>query len=147
MPNNDVIKFECPYCAQHIEASAKMIGTITMCPSCGKDLTVLDKALGKLLQKGQMSDMKLPAPLAGELKGRSERTRDIAAGFAAVAKWVLILYCITVGVAAVFAWVAAVGGDKSDCYWMIYVGGAAVGVAAWCFLLAQIIYIRAALEK
>jgi predicted RNA-binding Zn-ribbon protein involved in translation (DUF1610 family)/TM2 domain-containing membrane protein YozV len=40
VPDQDTIKFECPYCAQHIKASATVRGMEVGCPACGKTVKV-----------------------------------------------------------------------------------------------------------
>ena len=74
---------------------------------------------------------------------KAQELRGLADNFSLVAKGILILYFI----AATFTAIAATVGNVSDASWLLYVGGAAVGASAWCYLVAQIIYIRAALEK
>jgi len=36
----DVIDFECPMCAQHIEAGKEMAGSLVQCPACSKQIIV-----------------------------------------------------------------------------------------------------------
>jgi hypothetical protein len=40
MPDEDAIKFECPHCAQSIEAPVAMRGMETQCPTCGRTVQI-----------------------------------------------------------------------------------------------------------
>jgi hypothetical protein len=106
------------------------------CPGCGKKVTVRNTRLETALEIIEKTNER-------SINTEYERICGIAAGFTSASKGILILYFITAG----FVWFAAIGGTVSDAFWLVYVGGVAVAASAWCYLVAQIIYIRAALER
>ena len=160
MPKEDSVKFECPHCAQSIEAPAEMRGVETQCPACGKPVTV--PAVAKKAVQAGVASASTPAsrpiqwpwkPEASqEPPGKTQapepsRTRGAAGLFILAAKSAIVIYGVAAAIGGALAMAANAGNEKVDCSWMLYAGAAAFGVAGWCYLTAQIVYIRAALEK
>ena len=136
MPDEKTVKFECLHCKQLIEAPEELVGTIVECPSCGKMVKVVKKL------NIPLASVELPRE-PEDKEYESDRIRGIADSFAMASKLVLILYCAV----AAFVWIASISNEWTLGYWLIYGSGAVVLFSAWCYLMAQIIYIRAALEK
>jgi DNA-directed RNA polymerase subunit RPC12/RpoP len=137
MPDETTVKFECLHCGQPIEAPVELVGMIIDCPSCGKKVKVV-RRLNLPIESLEMK--KLAAENRDEERQQLRGTADT---FATTSKWILILYCI----AAVYIWVTSVANDVQSGHGLMLAGAAAVSLAAWCYLIAQLIYIRVALEK
>jgi hypothetical protein len=58
----------------------------------------------------------------------------------------MVIGCLAIGFFVLCA-VAALADESNRVVWPVYVGASAFGFAMWLFLMAQLMYIRAALEK
>ena len=143
MQNDDTIKFACSHCGQSIEAPAAMRGKEIDCPGCWRKVTVCES-----LSAGELSASKenTKSEAAVEAQPGPDRLRDIAGTFEVVARWLMVIGCLALGFFLLCA-VAALADESNRVVWPVYVGAAAFGFAMWLFLMAQLMYIRAALEK
>jgi DNA-directed RNA polymerase subunit RPC12/RpoP len=131
VPDENTVKFECLHCSQSIESPDEFVGSIIDCPSCGKKVKVTKKL------NIPLAAMTLPKETEAN-DSDYERIRDTADTFARMGVWFVIGAILLGG----FCIAAGSGWARALC-----VSGAAAGLGAWCYLLAQVIYIRAALEK
>jgi len=109
-----------------------MRGMESICPSCGKTVTVWKNVL-TATEKQEKHRL--------EAQIKSERISSTARTFTGVAGWLAAVGVLSL----VFFMVKFAGGEIP--LWLAYISGGSFGLAMWFYLLAQIIYIRAALEK
>ena len=143
MPNEDTINFACSDCGQSIEAPAAMLGNQIDCPGCWRKVTVLE---GLSASELSASKENTKSEAAVEAQPGPDRLRDIAGTFEVVARWLMVIGCFAIGFFVLCA-VAALADESNRVIWPAYIGAAAFGFAMWLFLMAQLMYIRAALEK
>jgi hypothetical protein len=127
-----------------------MRGNEIACPYCGKQVVVrppISEAeiaeLNRIGQERRGQEERARMAKAHETQNEAERIKNIADNFAWWAEWVAKFGII----AFVFVGIATVLGNEGSPIYAVYVGGAAAGLWAWLYFMAQIIYIRAALEK
>jgi len=139
MPTVETIKFACGNCAHPIEATVDMRSAEVACPSCGKRLTVwqtYSPSEFKAFNERKKASQAAPPETSKE----RENLRGAADGFMLVS-----------GILMVFAMVAVLWfffvTDNRSSFIPLYMAGAAVALALWSFLIAQLIHIRAALAK
>jgi len=142
MPNPETtIKFECCHCGQSIEAPQEMRGMETECPSCHKRVTVRPMVKTESATPESGGVAKRSNALASGVASSSQ-VRGTADNFDHFAK-----ILIFIGPLGGLSWLLFHSIDSDNPVWPGYACAAAFSVGIWCYLMAQLIYIRAALEE
>jgi endogenous inhibitor of DNA gyrase (YacG/DUF329 family) len=141
MPDEETIKLACPHCSQPIEAPDSMSGMETECPTCGKTVTVR-----KTYSQAELAAINAASKASHtnevSAKPAHGRLRDTADVFVMLAKLSMGVFGIML-----LGWLYIhLQGDTAP-FSLLPAAGGVFGLALWLYMIAQLIYIRATLEK
>ena len=134
-----IAKCQCRKCGQELEFNAEEIGGSAACPNCGNETPLFVPENGTT-RRAQMGAIKINEP--GKVQRLANRFAHVAA--------ILFLFS---GIAFLFTVLIAAStwNYPNDPVPALIIGGSITGTllmaAAWLYLLAQVIYIRANTQK
>jgi DNA-directed RNA polymerase subunit RPC12/RpoP len=145
----DEIHFDCPKCKRPMTGDKALLGEMINCPDCGepffptprKPAPTPEPKPAPKPESAAQNEISQELARRWEAQMRSQKIRNCAESFAAIAAIVCVVGVLTL-VAAICN---SIAGESAGTAYII--GASLIGAASWLYLVAQIVHIRANTEK